>query len=110
MKQTSLVLHEGLIEELCSKMKYYEGSELCYLNRFSRIIRTSGKGRDPRKLDERLPFCEYSALSAVLAPYTKETVEDGVGKRKEKIRLEKVMMAKSVLNAFGEMRGKEDKR
>jgi len=94
-----LVLHEGLIEELVSKGKFDPGSELCYLSRFPQIVRTSGKGRDPRKLDTRLPFCEYSALSAVLAPYKSGP--------HERIRLDKIMLAKAVLNTFGQLPKKD---
>jgi hypothetical protein len=95
-----LVLHEGLVEELVSKNRFRQGSELCYLSRFAQIVRTSGKGRDPRKLDTRLPFCEYSAISAVLAPYRSN---DG-----EHIRFDKIILAKAVMNSFGQPSQKEN--
>lgn len=100
-----LVLHEGLIEELVSKDAFIEGSELCYFDRFAQVVRTSGKGRDARKLDTRLPFCEYSALSNVLAPYNKSTPNGD----EEKLRLDKIMLAKSVMNTFGQMQSEENR-
>lgn len=98
-----LILHEGLVEELVEKKMFHPGSELCHMRHFPWIVRTSGKGRDARKLDTRLPFVEYSALSSVLAPYQKPDKE---GKPLEALRLDKIMLAKSSLNTVGQLKMK----
>lgn len=90
-----LILHEGLIEELVSHHKFQLGRDTTFLARFSQIVRTSGKGRDARKLNQRLPFCEYSAISVLLAPY-----KDG---NEELIRVEKILLAKAVMNCIGQV-------
>lgn len=90
-----LVIHEGLIEELVSHSKFRQGNELSFFSRFSHIVRTSGKGREARKLDGRMPFCEYSTISTAVGPYTRDKTP------KERMRIEKVILAKAVLNSLG---------
>lgn len=95
----ALILHEGLIEELAScglGTRFVHGNDLAFLSKFTRIVRTSGKGRDARKLDRRLPFCEYSTISASVGPYT-----DSSKVSPERMRIEKVGLAKAVLNSVG---------
>lgn len=94
-----LVLHEGLIEELVGNSGFQKGSELCLFNVAPHIVRTSGKGRDARQLGAFLPFCEYSAISAALAPLvkTKDEEPDPI----ETLRLEKISLARSILNTIG---------
>ena len=96
-----LILHEGLIEELVSQRKFQGGKDASFLGQFSQIVRTSGKGRDARQLNKRLPFCEYSAISSLLSPYSS-------GGR-DLIRVEKILLAKSVLNCVGQIDPKDQR-
>ncbi len=86
-----LLLHEGLIEGLISNDRFPEGGETRFCSAFSRVVRMSGKGPQARKVDKHLPFCAYSAVSSCLLPYFK----DGQG-----IRIEKLNLARAVLNCF----------
>jgi hypothetical protein len=88
-----LLLHEGLIEELLSHQAFKSGCELSYFSTFSRIVRMSGKGPEPRKLDSRIPFCDYSAVSMNLFPFEK----DGA----RRVCVEKVHLARALLNCVG---------
>lgn len=87
-----LLLHEGLIEELISRHQFPEGGEIRFGSTFSRLVRMSGKGPQDRKLNNHLPFCEYSAVSACFLPYSKGVLH-GIG-------IEKLNLARAVLSCF----------
>lgn len=96
-KADVLVIHEGLIEELVGNRSFKKGAELCLFSVAPHIVRTSGKGRDARQLGAFLPFAEYSAISAALAPLAKTEKNE----TKETLRLEKISLARSILNTTG---------
>ena len=96
-----LVLHEGIIEELVSRQKLNLDKALTTLARVPRLVRTSGKGVRARSHDANmvgeltLPFLEFSVISNAIAPYVSSPVP-------ERIRVEKIALARALLNTAGE--------
>nr|VFK10107.1 MAG: hypothetical protein BECKLPF1236A_GA0070988_100329 [Candidatus Kentron sp. LPFa]VFK26097.1 MAG: hypothetical protein BECKLPF1236C_GA0070990_100308 [Candidatus Kentron sp. LPFa] len=81
----AVIIHEGVVDVVLGKSVWKkEGLEQNLFALAPRVIRTSGRGSQPRHLSPRLPFMEFSELS--------ETTYRA---------LNKLILSKAVLGVFG---------
>ena len=81
----AVIIHEGVVDVVLGKSVWKkEGLERNLFALAPRVIRTSGRGSQPRHLSPRLPFMEFSELS--------ETTYRA---------LNKLILSKAVLGVFG---------
>lgn len=89
----AIIIHEGITDSLCNQGLWKKGDHKRLYGLLPAVIRTSGRGRQSRELGDELPFIELNVLS-----------DSCYGS------LNKVKLARAILNAAGESPASNTKR